>query len=301
MKKIISAILACIMLAGFCSCSKGGSKAGSGSGSGGGAKADTGKSKECFEIEDNVICGLTDYGKTADELVIPENCEGFVSTAFDDAVCTKVSFESDRDIDIQLVFTGIETLKSIELPANISSLDPMAFQNCSALESITLPAGITKLPIGCFNGCGSLESVTFEGDVTSIAQSCFRDCISLKSITLPASVEEIGFEAFYNCTSLESIELPESLKTLDGSAFIYCSSLSSVTLSSSLKEVGMSCIRGTSVTDIYVPSDLEFTKWDNISFFNMDYPDPITVHVAEGSWADANFEEVFGDSVKTYN
>ena len=137
--------------------------------------------------------------------------------------------------------------------------------------------------------------------VTGIGADAFKASTVLKSITLPASVEEIGFEAFYNCTSLESIELPESLKTLDGSAFIYCSSLSSVTLSSSLKEVGMSCIRGTSVTDIYVPSDLEFTKWDNISFFNMDYPDPITVHVAEGSWADANFEEVFGDSVKTYN
>ena len=299
MKKTKILIGSIIMAAALLVTSCGGS--GSGSGSGSGAQGKSGGKKDIYEIEDGVIYGLTDSGKKEKEIVIPAGCTEFVGAICDGASFTTVSFESDDDVAIKLAFAGSETLENITLPKNLKSFNPMVFQKCTALKSITIPDGITELPIASFNGCTSLKTVTLSSSLTKIGPDCFADCSSLEAISFPSTLQTIGREAFDGCSSIKSIELPEGLTTLEGSVFSYCESLTTVKLPATLKEVGTNVFYKAGVTDIYVPAGMELTSYDSTSFFNPHSEGAIKVHVAQGSWADQNFDEVFPGAEKVYD
>ena len=275
---------------------------GSGSGSGSGAQGKSGGvKKDIFDIEDGVIYGLTDSGKKEKEIVIPAGCKEFSGAICEGASFTTVSFESDDDVAIKLTFAGSETLENITLPKNLKSFNPMVFQKCTALKSITIPDGITELPIASFNGCTNLKTVTLSSSLTKIGSDCFADCSSLESISFPSTLKTIGREAFDGCSSLKSVELPEGLTSLDDSVFSYCESLTTLKLPASLKETGVNTLYKSGVTDIYVPADMELTSYDSTSFLNPGSQVAIKVHVAQGSWADQNFDEVFPGAEKVYD
>ena len=278
--------------------------------------------KDLFRWSDNTIIDLTDEGRQAEVLVIPAECDG-IDCCLDNGIYTEVYFESDNDINIGVAFSGSHTVEKIVLPKNLSSLDVYAFSDCSALKEIELPegltemgagvfqdcvslksmeipAGVTVLPSFLFCGCTNLESVTIKGDVTKIGSACFIQCTNLKSIEIPSTVKTIGFNCFADCKSLTSVDLPEGLENLDTDIFSGCSSMTSLRIPSSVKDIGQNILLGSGVTDVYVPADLELTEWEHNSFWNSE--EHMRIHVTAGSWADANFDDVFiGYLEKTYD
>lgn len=87
-----------------------------------------------------------------------------------------------------------------------------AFANCSALISVEIPANVETIEAAAFAGCTNLASVTFEensnlkiikGGYSSLYEhnnyGAFTDCTALKSIEIPASVEIIEVSAFCIC------------------------------------------------------------------------------------------------------
>lgn len=86
-----------------------------------------------------------------------------------------------------------------------------AFANCSALISVEIPANVETIEAAAFAGCTNLASVTFEensnlkiikGGYSSLYEhndyGAFTDCTALKSIEIPASVEIIEVSAFHH-------------------------------------------------------------------------------------------------------
>lgn len=294
MKKSIVSVVAAVIAMSFIVAGCG---AGSGSGSGSGISSAK-PNKDYFEWNDNYINGFSDSGKKQKEIIIPADCEGFYGS-LDDGVCTKVSFESDKDIDISLSFSASPKLEYFVFPKNISSLSPMAFQDCTSLKSIDIPSGITELPSFAFAGCTSLTDVKLSDSLTTIGSYCFCEDTSLKSISLPSSLRVLDISVFAGCTSLTSVELPEGLEIIDDSVFDNCSAMTSLKIPSSVKEVGYDTILGSGITDLYIPADLEFTSYETDSFYTADVV--LTVHVSEGSWADLNFDSVFVGAQKSYD
>ena len=66
-----------------------------------------------------------------------------------------------------------DSLRSVELPASLESIDRAAFLGCGALTSIVVPDG-----------------------VKSIGERAFFMCSALKTVVLPPSVESIADDAF---------------------------------------------------------------------------------------------------------
>ncbi|MBR2228721.1 MAG: leucine-rich repeat domain-containing protein, partial [Prevotella sp.] len=155
------------------------------------------------------------------------------------------------------------SLKSIEIPASVTSIDDFAFEGCTSLASISvaegnptydsrkecnaiietktntllygckntvIPDGVTSIDVAAFAHCTSLKSITIPASVTSIGVAAFADCTRLESITIPASVTSIDSCAFYYCTRLESVEIPASVTYIGGAAFASCTRLASVTI-----------------------------------------------------------------------
>ncbi len=144
----------------------------------------------------------------------------------------------DGVTEIENVFSGCSSLKSITIPDSVTSIGSYAFSGCKNLTSVTIPDSVTSIGGSAFYGCSGLESITIPGSVTSIGGSAFSGCSSLKSVTIPGSVTSIGGSAFSGCSSLKSITIPDSVTSIGGSAFSGCNSLESITIPGSVTSIG---------------------------------------------------------------
>ena len=135
---------------------------------------------------------------------------------------------------------------------SVTSIERLAFEDCSGLTSITIPNSVTSIGFGAFEGCSSLKS--FKGKYASSDGRCLimnGELIAfapagLTSYTIPNSVTSIGESAFYGCSSLTSIIIPNSVKSFGESAFRGCSSLTSITIPNSVKSIGEGAFEGCS-------------------------------------------------------
>jgi hypothetical protein len=154
-------------------------------------------------------------------------------------------------------FSGCSSLTSIELPAGLTSIGEGAFFGCSSMTSIELPAGLTSIGEYAFWGCSSMTSIVLPAGLTSIGEGAFSGCSSMTSIELPAGLTSLSESVFHGCSSLTSIELPAGLTSLGEEAFYECSSLTSITLPAGLTSIGERAFyECSSMTSITLPAGL---------------------------------------------
>ncbi len=133
-------------------------------------------------------------------------------------------------------FEGCRSLESVrfEEGSQLKSIGKNAFNACRALKTIEIPASVEVIDECAFYECESLESISFaEGSkLKSIDREAFADCYALKTIEIPASVERISNDAFCFSVYLKNISFaPDSkLKSIGKYAFSHCQSLKSITL-----------------------------------------------------------------------
>ena len=190
------------------------------------------------------------------EVVIPHiSPDGYKVTdiSFSHYTCKgieKLTFHEDCAITEikERAFYRMDTLKSIELPAGVTSIGKEAFAECDALESVTFADGAALESIGekafyqckslqefewsaleeltviepyAFAGCASLEHVEIPKSLTKIDGWAFDECSSLKTVSFAPDgvLEYIGGWVFNKCVSLEGFEIPSTVTYLDGDAF----------------------------------------------------------------------------------
>ena len=107
------------------------------------------------------------------------------------------------------VFSGCSHLTNINFEkSNATSVGASAFADCVSLKSITIPATVTSIGNYAFNNCSALSSIMFtertENQNLTIGNYAFRNT-GLTSVTLPATVTTIGKYAFYYCSSLKNV------------------------------------------------------------------------------------------------
>lgn len=145
-------------------------------------------------------------------------------------------------------FSECSRLTSIIIPASVSKIGTMAFQNSellvtagpagsgsniefgwtecipdsafeySAIESITIPDGIKEIGKGAFTG-SKLKSVTIPGSVGSIPSYTFYSCTSLTSVIIKDGPVSIGTSAFTGCKNLKRVVIPASVTKIDEFSF----------------------------------------------------------------------------------
>lgn len=84
--------------------------------------------------------------------------------------------------------SGLTTLRSIELPANLKIIGRDAFKDCTALEGIEIPDGVTSIGEYAFYGCPRMESLTIPDGVSTIYTSSLPP---LNSLTIGSNVTSI--------------------------------------------------------------------------------------------------------------
>lgn len=136
--------------------------------------------KDVFVIEGNTVVGLTDYGKTQSNVVIPNGISSIKDFAF----------------------SGCENLISVRLPDSVNSIGLGAFLSCYNLREVNIPSGVTEIREDTFYFCLSLVNVNIPNTVTQIDSDAFAFCMSLTDLVIPNSVSNVDSSAFNGCLSL---------------------------------------------------------------------------------------------------
>lgn len=218
-----------------------------------------------YEWKDNLITELTSEGKEQTTLVIPARCEGFwgglIGGKFE-----AVAFEDDDDVDLDTAFNGVDTLRSVDLPANLTVIPFRCFASCKSLEEINIPASVNELEDDAFSSCDALENIDLsKTGIKKLSAGTFQYCGLLSEVKLPEGLETICSYAFTKCNALASVSIPGSVKVIEGSAFL-----------------------NSGITDVYFDEGITGIIIDKTAFGNDCLS--ITAHVKAGSWMDQNRE-----------
>ena len=222
---------------------------------------------ECTSLEEVIIPdSITSIGNNAfdectslEEVIIPDSITSIGDSAF--ARCTSlksINVEADNtnymSIDGNLYTKDGKTLlqyalgkedEEFTIPAEVTTIQPGAFEGASNLKRLVVSEGITKIGDSMFKNCVGIESIVLSSTVTEIGASAFEGCTSLTSIVLPSNLTVIGENAFKNCTALTEITIPNTVTTIGGYAFNN-SGLTSVTVPESVTNLGTGVFLGCS-------------------------------------------------------
>lgn len=186
------------------------------------------------------------------------------------------------------IFSGCKALKSLTIPASVTSIDGNPVVNNVALTAINVAQGNTVyksidgvlysidgkclyafppgksinyiVPDGteviyndAFNTCKLIETVQLPNTLRTIRNTAFGSCSALKSINFPESLDSILSSAFTSCKQLR-LDLDLSKVRFLGAGAFTNAGITSIILSSSLKGIGMDMFNGaSSLASVTIP------------------------------------------------
>ena len=78
---------------------------------------------------------------------------------------------------------------------NLKKISWYCFGKCLSLKNIDLPESLETIEPNTFSGCVRFEQIVIPHKITSIGKYTFHNCTNLKFITIPSSVEANGLKA----------------------------------------------------------------------------------------------------------
>ena len=97
-----------------------------------------------------------------------------------------------------------------------------AFSFCKSLKQINIPPGITTIEQAALYDCRGLTDISFSEGLREIGEDAISRCKSLVSVTFPSSLNVIGVESFEGCSRLTEVHMPETIESIGAKAFKGC-------------------------------------------------------------------------------
>jgi hypothetical protein len=147
-------------------------------------------------------------------LVLPSTIRRIGTGAFYGAKLTEITIPEGLETIGECAFYGCR-FKDVVLPNSCVNFEGNEqFGLNYELESVTLPARMTKIPELMFNECSSLAKVVFPAEVDTVGKQAFYNCKALTDIYLNEGLKVVQRDAFYGCSSVISASFPASTEFL---------------------------------------------------------------------------------------
>ena len=198
-------------------------------------------------------------------------------------------------------------LRSLHIPASLTSFYDLPFINNINLETITVAEGnaafdsrdncnaiIRTSKNELITGC---KNTVIPASVKTIGSEAFRNSDIVDPV-IPEGVTKIGFYTFANCQKIENITLPNSLTVLN-EAFDRCTNLKAVTIGNSLKTFYEKAFDSCpNLADVYCHTHPDTISWTG-AYTTTFMPDKGTrFHVKAKDLA--TWQEKYGDRNVTF-
>ena len=186
---------------------------------------------------------------------------------------TVTAIEIGRNVQVQIsAFCHMRRLRTITIPAEISSIGDYAFYFGGALQCLILPH-VTTIPLSFTydNSClktlclpEGLETISnyslskigvdricVPETVTTIGRNAFSYNHAMSEVHLPRGLKTIDTNSFYEDYTLGSINRLEQLEIIASGAFAYTHSLGTIHLPDTLVSIGASAFDDSGVKKAY--------------------------------------------------
>ena len=198
------------------------------------------------------IC-LSNWDEDDDGVFSMEEAAAVSNFQIGDMMTTIMIREKITSFDEFQYFTGVKTidneafcqcvnLKSITIPASVTSIGDHAFTWCTSLKRLTIPEQVVSIGRNAFNVCTGLKSIDIPNSVTAMGDFAFSDCTGLTSITVPESLTDIGKKVFSGCTGLTNVNILNSV--IGTEMFSGCTGLTRITIPSTVTSIGPGAFNG---------------------------------------------------------
>lgn len=154
---------------------------------------------------------------------------------------TSIIMENDVTSIGDYAFYSCINLISITISNNVTSIGDSAFQSCASLENITIPDSVTSIDDYVFLYCtnliainvdvnntsySSVDGILFNKEKTTLIQYPAKN--SRTNYIIPDSVTDIALYAFHRCTNLTNITISDSVTSIAPYAFNGCINLTAI-------------------------------------------------------------------------
>ena len=150
-----------------------------------------------------------------------------------------ISFEG-TDYKVTKVVRGLQnnsTLRSVNIQAEITTLDNSIFSNDTSLSSVTLPDSLKTIEPAAFENCSSLTQIDLPEGLEVIKNSVFVGT-AIEKITLPSTLTQLQDKAFENVTTLKTVDFNDAATTIGKACFQGCNALKTVSNTENVTELG---------------------------------------------------------------
>ena len=176
------------------------------------------------------------------------------------------------------LFMNCKCLRTVDL-SGLTELGYRSFYGCISLRRVEIPATMETIDPSAFNDCPVLSEVSFKAQNITFAHTSNHPPFSgtaIKELVIPAyvrkavamqpfpTVEKVTFESGSNCEIygfntplISQISLPSSLKTIEDKTFEYCQNLKSLTIPEGVTRLGTYCFRGSAIETLKLPASLK--------------------------------------------
>ena len=164
----------------------------------------------CKDIDGNIHASdIYELPRQADQNITIKTNKGSMYFRFAEDHFEMAGYEGEDEI--------------LNIPEQISSFPVTVIANSSTsanetVKELNLSANILEIKDEAFRGWKALEKVSLEENLSIIGASAFKRCQNLKEINLPSSLTSLGRGAFSYC-DLEEVELPEGLSYIGAIPF----------------------------------------------------------------------------------
>lgn len=209
-------------------------------------------------------------------------------------VINGIEYELDTKAGAATVKEIKNDLQHAVIPATISyanqdfevvKIDDMAFVDKRNLKSLVIPATVTSLANNAFNNCSSLEDITFEYSDKAIKlgekkskKPLFEDC-PLVTVIIGRQIEYSGdVSPFMGQKNLKTLSFLSCVRSIGTNMFKGCESLQEVSLdleSGGISSIGNDAFYGCRTVEKVTMNGLNgLNLWCNIKFEN-EYSNPL--------------------------
>lgn len=152
------------------------------------------------------------------------------------------------------VFAYMTGLKSVKMPASVTTIGARAFLGCNSLYDVALSENLTTIGTGAFYQT-NLLSIDFPESLKTIDNGAFSET-PLVLVEIPDGVENMGKMAFKDCKELKTVVIGNGLRTIPERAFDHCSVLRSVTFGNSVEKIMECAFQCTDLREVMIPNSV---------------------------------------------
>lgn len=223
-------------------------------------------------------------GSSIESVKIPKKVHSIYENAFENTVINSVEFEKGSKLETidKSAFKGCSNLKSIVIPASVTTIGAYAFSGCTNLTSVTfeegskletlnqlfkntciteftIPKSVTEIAPCAFIGLSALTKVVFEDDsnVTVLPSQLFDGCYNLTTVYFGknSKIKKTEHSVFNKCIKLTAINIPQSVTEIGDDTFSSCKAITTITIPSAVETIGRRAFEGClGIKSINIPA-----------------------------------------------